>query len=136
MKSLLFLPLLLTLVGCASTQEMDQNGKVVGEVKDTSATHDSRHLHRLTFKDSKSGQTFKIVESPSLVKQHHETEKELLIEAKVRKTPSFLFWGGNLIVEEFSVLKEMSEAIPHSQYVEPIKDQFSTNKIRVGKDRL
>ncbi len=136
MKSFLYLPLLLTLVGCASTQEINENGKIVGEVKDTSATHDSRHLHQLTFKDSKSGQVFKIVDSPNLVKQHHETEKELLIEAKVRMTPSFLFWGGNLIVEEFSVLKETSEVIPHGQYIEPMKDKYSTNKIRVGKDRL
>lgn len=86
-----------------------------GEIKDSPSSHTTKHWHNLEFIRQSDGKEFDITSSPELVKLHHETEKNFLVEIEAEKTPRFLFWGGNLIVKSFRVLKETSPAIAHNK---------------------
>lgn len=83
-----------------------------GEISDPPEEHTTLHSHHLRFKEEITGEVYDIVNSPELVKIHHETEKNyrLLIEGEI--TPRFLFWGGNLIVRNFKILKSTAH-VPH-----------------------
>lgn len=87
--------------------------KWVGEIRDDASTHTTEHVHNLEFVRQNDGSSYDIVESPELVKLHHETEKNFLVEIEAEITSRFLFWGGNLVVKKFKVLQETSEALPH-----------------------
>lgn len=87
-----------------------------GTVDDKTETHTTEHKHRLRFVTA-DGAEYKIVDSPELVKLHHETGKSYVIEAEVEKTTRFLFWGGNLRVKKFTVLEE-GAAKPHLEVTE------------------
>lgn len=87
--------------------------KWVGEVRDDEGSHTTDHDHELRFTKKDDGEVYNIVDSPSLVKLHHETEKNYLVEIEAEKTAKFLFWGGNLIVKNFKVLADASGPIPH-----------------------
>ena len=93
-----------------------------GEVKDEPSSHTTEHKHELEFIKSGDGKTYDIVDSPELVKLHHESEKNFFVEIEAEKTPRFLFWGGNLIVRNFRVIRETSPSIPHRQasYSKPL----------------
>lgn len=125
------------LLGCASmgTNSNEKTTNVTGEVSDDRFSHTTEHDHELTFKNQETGEVLKIVNSPSLVKLHHDTEKNYLIEAQVAKTPKILFWGGNLVVKNFRVIKETSDAIPHN-LVEKSSKKSPASVRRVGRDRL
>lgn len=86
--------------------------KMVGEISDSASDHTTLHEHQLEFKSRETGDTYNIVDSPDLVKLHHQTEKNYLVEIVAEKTPRFLFWGGNLIVKSFRVLNETA-VVPH-----------------------
>lgn len=137
MKFIYLTLLALSLFSCASTnQKTNLQAKMVGEISDEPATHDTRHFHALKFVDQVTGETFKVVDSPDLVKLHHESGKSYLIEAVAVKKPKFLFWGENLVVKNFNVLKETSEEVPH-RYYDDTKTRSSGYQIRrVGRDRL
>lgn len=64
--------------------------------------------------ESETGKTYSISEPGELAKLHCTKEKNFLVSLKAEKTSSFLFWGGNLKVQEFEVLEEL-EAQPHIQ---------------------
>ena len=87
----------------------------VGLVKDEASTHTTEHEHALQFVRKDTGDSYDIKDSPDLVKLHHETEKNYLVELEAEKTSRFLFWGGNLIVKNFKVLEEASDRIPHQE---------------------
>jgi hypothetical protein len=86
--------------------------KWVGEISDSASDHTTLHDHKLEFKNRQTGKTYDVVDSPELVKLHHENEKNYLVEIEAEKTSRFLFWGGNLIVKTFKVLDE-TESVPH-----------------------
>jgi|JI10StandDraft_1071094.scaffolds.fasta_scaffold349488_2 hypothetical protein len=86
--------------------------KWVGEISDSASDHTTLHDHKLEFKNRETGKTYDIVDSPELVKLHHENEKNYSVEIEAEKTPRFLFWGGNLIVKNFKVLDETA-SVPH-----------------------
>jgi len=86
--------------------------KWIGTVKGDSSQHTTEHNHELRFIKQSDQEEFDIVESPKLVTLHHKNEKNYLMEIEAEKTPRFLFWGGNLIVKKFKVLKEL-ESVPH-----------------------
>ncbi len=86
--------------------------KWVGEISDSASDHTSLHNHNLEFKNRETGKTYDIVNSPELVKIHHENEKNYSVEIIAEKTARFLFWGGNLRVKNFKVLSE-TESVPH-----------------------
>ena len=85
--------------------------KWIGEVKDDASNHTTRHGHELEFVKKDDGKEYDIVDSPDLQNLHHETGKNFLVEIEAEKTPRFLFWGGNLIVKNFKVLEETSDAV-------------------------
>ena len=86
--------------------------KWVGEISDPVSDHTTLHGHKLEFKSRVTGDTYDIVDSPKLVRLHHEAEKDYLVEIEAEKTSRFLFWGGNLIVKNFKVLSEIG-SVPH-----------------------
>lgn len=90
--------------------------KWVGFVKGDPLYHTTNHDHSLQFVLQSDGDSFDIVDSPELVKLHHETEKNFLAEIEAEKTSRFLFWGGNLIVKKFKILKEL-ETVAHTEPV-------------------
>lgn len=137
MKYVLMAILASNLLGCASmgTNSNEKTANVIGEVTDDRFSHTTEHDHELTFKNQDTGEVFKIVDSPNLVKLHHETEKNFLIEAQVAKTPKVLFWGGNLVVKNFRVIKETSDAIPH-YVIEKSARKSPASVRRIGRDRL
>lgn len=107
------------LLSCSSlSQKSNSPEKMVGEVVDEADTHDTRHLHSLKFIDQLTKKIFKVVDSPALIKLHHETGKNYLIEAEVEKKSNFLFLQEKLVIKNFRVLKETSEAMPHHAYDE------------------
>ena len=84
----------------------------IGIIKDEDGSHNSDHDHKLQFiRDD--GDTFDIVDSPELVKLHHETERNYKIEIEAEITSKFLFWGGNLIVKSFKVIEPSGAKTPH-----------------------
>lgn len=85
----------------------------LGEIKDEPSSHNTDHDHELRFVRKEDGEEFDIVDSPELVKLHHSTEKNYLVKVEAKKTPRFLYWGGNLVVKKFEVVEETSPAIPH-----------------------
>jgi hypothetical protein len=91
--------------------------KWVGNVKDEVVDHTTEHKHALKFVKKGDNEEFDIVDSPELVKLHHETEKNYLMEIEAEKTPRFLFWGGSLIVKKYKVLEETA-SIPHFDSIE------------------
>lgn len=88
--------------------------KWTGTVKEDSGYHTPGHTygHDLTFVKQDDGESFDIVDSPELEKIHVQKDKNLLVEVEAEKTSQFLFWGGNLIVKNFTVVEELAE-IPH-----------------------
>jgi len=139
MKYVLMAILASSFLGCASmgTSSNEKTTNVIGEVTDDSSTHTTEHEHELKFKNQETGEVLDIVDSPSLVKLHHESEKNLLIEAQVARTPKVLFWGNNLVVKNFRVIKETSDVIPHV-YVNtaPARKSPASLRSRIGRDRL
>jgi hypothetical protein len=94
--------------------------KWVGEISDSASDHTTQHGHDLEFRNRATGDTYDIVDSPELVKLHHETEKNYLVEIEAEKTSRFLFWGGNLIVKNFKVLNETA-SVPHLAAPAPVR---------------
>lgn len=137
MKHVYLIAIALSFFSCASTNvSSNANGRMVltGEISDELSTHDTRHEHELKFKDQATGKVFDVVDSPDLVKLHHESGKSYLIEADAAQTSKFLFWGGNLVVKNFRVIKETSEEIPH-RYINETKSPASLRS-KIGRDRL
>ncbi len=97
--------------------------KWVGEITDSASDHTTLHNHSLEFKNRETGKTYDIVDSPELVKIHHENEKNYLVEIEAEKTPRFLFWGGNLVVKNFKVLGETA-SVPHLPPQESPRREF------------
>ena len=85
----------------------------VGTFKDKDGSHTTEHEHELEFTRKDSGDSYDIVDSPELVKLHHETQKNYVVEIEAEKTPKFLFWGGSLIIKNFKVVEDASGPIKH-----------------------
>ncbi len=77
--------------------------------------------HNLEFISNSDNQSFDIVESEDLVNFHSQKDKILEVEIEGEITPRFLFWGGNLKVTSFKILKEL-EDIPRREQ----SKQFNT----------
>lgn len=87
--------------------------KWAGTIKDKDGSHTTEHEHELEFTRKDNGDSYDIVDSPDLVKLHHETEKNYVVEIEAEKTPKFFFWGGHLIVKNFKVIEDASGPIEH-----------------------
>lgn len=113
MKSLFILLSIFVLSSQASASE---TVKWTGIVKEEGGFHTTGHTfgHSLEFVRESDGKDFDIVDSAELENLHIQKEKNLLVEIEAQKTGKFLFWGGNLIVTNFKVLKELDD-IPHRE---------------------
>lgn len=105
-----------TLLTAQAARAENDTIKWIGVVKEEAGQHTTDHNHEIQFVRQSDQETFDVVDSPELEKLHHGKEKRLLVEAVGRVTPKFLFWGGNLVVSQFNVLKEL-ESIPHQKPV-------------------
>lgn len=85
-----------------------------GVVTDLPSSHNSNHEHRLKFKNNADGKEYSIVDSPDLAAVHHERDKSLLVEIEGEITPRFLFWGNNLLVHKFTLIKEIGPKLTHT----------------------
>lgn len=122
-------------VGCATTPtdtnksetgNKNQTVKWIGKISDPAATHTTNHNHDPDFIRQGTNEKYDIVDSPELLKFHHESERNHLLEIEGELTPRFLFWGNNLIVKKFTVLEEL-DAAPH------LKPQPAPK--RIGRER-
>lgn len=101
--------------GRDSTTVRKPNERVtwIGELTDDPATHNTRHEHKLVFVRQDSGEKYAVEGSPELLKLHHETGKNYLVEIEAEKRPRF--FSEYLKVSSFKVLKETSPEIPHHE---------------------
>lgn len=98
-----------------ATEEKREVEKVKWEGYVTAgAGHTKGHNHNLKFVRKSDGESFDIVDSPALEKIHCETSKNLWVNIEAEKTSQFLFWGNNLIVRNFEVVKELAQ-LPHKE---------------------
>ncbi|MCB0362477.1 MAG: hypothetical protein KDD35_07135 [Bdellovibrionales bacterium] len=81
----------------------------------------------LQFVRNDDKEKFDIVDSPDLEKFDWVNHKSRLVKIEAEKTPRFLFWGGNLIVKNFEILKEAG------RYEMP--KQVTTHIVREFHDR-
>lgn len=90
--------------------------KWVGIVGDEEGHHSPNHQkdHALEFARQSDNKTFDIVDSAELLKAHTDSDKRLLVEVEGEITNRFLFWGGNVVVSNFTIIKEL-EAISHQE---------------------
>ncbi len=90
--------------------------KWVGVIGDEDGYHSSKHQndHTLEFVRQNDRESFDVVDSAELVKVHTDTDKRLLVSVEGELTNRFLFWGGNLIVKNFTIIKEL-EDISHQE---------------------
>jgi hypothetical protein len=77
----------------------------IGQVKEEASSHATEHDLKFIML---SGKKYDIVDSPDIVKFRHETNKNYLVEIEAEKTPTFLFWGGKLVVKKFKIISESS----------------------------
>lgn len=91
--------------------------KAIGRVTESSSDHTTKHEHELRFVRLNDGEVFDIVDSPALLKEHCESEKNSVVEVEGYRTGKFLFWGGNLVVTGFKVHDDIQ--VPKVAHVKP-----------------
>ncbi len=73
-----------------------------GEIKEELSSHDTSH--DLLFFKKDDGKKYSIIDSPDIVRFQHEINKNFLIEIEAEKSPTFLFWGGKLVIKKFKII--------------------------------
>lgn len=98
--------------------------KWTGVIQDEQGYHSVNHdsSHDLEFVQEGDQKALKVVDNKSLLKLHSEKDKNLVVKIEGEVTPQFLFWGGNLKIRTFEVLKELGE-IEHREPVKQAKVQ-------------
>lgn len=91
--------------------------KAVGKISESPSDHTTKHEHELQFVRLSDGEKFDIVDSPKLLKEHCESEKNSVVEIEGYRTGKFLFWGGNLVVTSFKVHEDIET--PKLAHVKP-----------------
>lgn len=91
--------------------------KAIGKIIESPNDHTTKHEHALRFVRLSDGETLDIADSPALLKEHCETEKNSVVEIEGYRTGKFLFWGGNLVVTNFKVHSDIE--IPKVAHLSP-----------------
>lgn len=91
--------------------------KAIGKITESPSNHTTKHKHELQFVRLTDGETFDIVDSPELLKEHCESEKNSVVEVEGYRTGKFLFWGGNLVVTAFKVHDDIQ--VPKMAHLKP-----------------
>lgn len=102
--------------------------KWTGVVQEEGGYHTPNHRfdHDLEFILQENGQTFNIENNPELLAIHSAKEKNLLVEIDATKSDRFLFWGGNLTIKSFKVIKELNDIAHH----EPPRSKEPSGRFR------
>lgn len=126
-RSLIILPIFIitpAIAGIWGINEIDRpmSNKYVpiivkwfGEVKEEIESHKTSHDFLFVNKDD--GKSYKIIDSPNFVNFNHEIGKNYLVKIEAEITPTFFFWGGNLIVKKFQIIGDstIKESDPAKQ---------------------
>lgn len=96
-------------INAFSKSEEDKILNWTGVVKASDLSHTKKHDHFLEFVRSDDDKVFDIIDSPELVKMHHDTNRNYKVKIEGYLTSKFLFWGGNLVVKNFKVLEALDE---------------------------
>jgi len=102
------------LISPSSRADTDANGWV-GTLTDYRNSHSSSHNlqsedHLMTFTRSSDGKSFTVVAGAAdLLKAHLESDSSLLVEVTGRITSKFLFFGGNMVIENSKVLQQLAQ---------------------------
>lgn len=99
--------------------------KWIGEISDASG-HTSGHEHSMQFKNQVTGKVYDLT-APDLTKLHHDAEKNYLVEIEAEKRPKFLFWGGDLVVKKYRVIRDIA-SVPH----EEVEESSTRPNVRKG----
>lgn len=84
-----------------------------GEIKEELTSHYADH--DLLFLKEDGNKKYSIIESPEILRFHHEINKNYLVEIEAEKTPTFLFWGGKLVIKKFKIISGPSLEEKNSQ---------------------
>lgn len=115
--------------GGARDLDFDTSTKYVPKILELKGIVKSDGTHKedcdvdLELVESETNKIHSISEPGELSQLHCAKEKDFLVSMKAERTPKFLFWGGNLKVQEFQVLEEL-ESQPHIQAKDYNKDTF------------
>lgn len=96
----------------------DENAfKAIGKIIESRYDHTTKHEHKLKFVRLDDGEIFDIEESPELLREHCQSEKDSVIEVEGYLTGKFLFWGGDLVVTNYKVHGDIE--VPVTKHVDP-----------------
>lgn len=82
-----------------------------GVVEDLNGYHAPEHSgdHPLKFTRASDGESFLIVEGDeALLKDHLSSDKAQVVQVDGRLTSKFLFFGGNMVVEQSKVIRDLA----------------------------
>lgn len=82
-----------------------------GIVEDLNGYHSPEHSgdHPLKFTRSSDGESFLIVEGDeALLKDHLSSDKTQVVQIDGRLTSKFLFFGGNMVVEQSKAIRDLA----------------------------
>lgn len=92
--------------------------KAVGRIVENTRGHTQRHDHELRFQRFVDSKEFDITDSPQLVNFHCKTGISPVLEVEGYTTDKVLFWGNNLVVNNFKVHEDIEvAAVPHRMVV-------------------
>jgi hypothetical protein len=118
------------LFGCASqpanTTEPENRVSWKGTVKCHDRARTDNHAHRAVFIREKDQETFDIVDSSDFVDRQCTSKTVSLLDIEGELTSRFLFWGGNLIVKQYSVAEQLNQPTTHE--VAPIRSHSSSSR--------
>jgi hypothetical protein len=82
-----------------------------GVIEDLNGYHSPRHSgdHPLKFTRASDGESFLIVEGEeTLLKDHLRSDKTQVVQIDGRLTSKFLFFGGNMVVEQSKAIRDLA----------------------------
>lgn len=129
MKKISNILLLLTLLFTGASVLAQESVNWTGILNESEGYHFIGHKfgHDLQFVRQSDGKKFSVINSEELEELHGNIEKNLLIKITAEITPKFLFWGGNLVVQDFKVVAELDQ-IPHKKYEKPSSADFNSDR--------
>ncbi len=105
--------------------------RAIGKVTEAASDHTTLHEHKLKFVRLNDGEVFEIVDSPELIKEHCQSEKNPVIEIEGYRTGKFLFWGGDLVITSFKIHQDIE--VPRMAHVDPNSIPRAKESIRSSR---
>jgi len=102
-----------------------------GIIQCSNESHSKTGMCDLEFIRTSDSKVFKISKNEKLVKAHCSKHKDLKAEINANVTPSFLVWGGKLVINDYEVLSRLQNRKSKIQVVRAnnfLKFERSINK--------